>query len=128
MPYYIWPFKSCLLPNDQIIMSYRTQQINSVIQHQIAELIQREIDKDLFGLVTVTLVDTSKDLSNCKVWISTMKKEKRKELLRELNKQIYKIQKTINRNLYCKKVPKIIFKIDENPDYVDNIENKLKNL
>lgn len=109
-------------------MSIRTQQINNVIQHQIAELIHETVNKDIFGLVTVTLVDTAKDLSNCKVWISTMKTEKRKELLKELNNHIYKIQKTINHKLYLKKVPKIIFKIDESLDYVNNIENKLKNI
>lgn len=50
----------------------RTQRIGDQIQRELALLIPREIKDPRLGLVTITGVDVSRDLSHAKVFITVM--------------------------------------------------------
>jgi ribosome-binding factor A len=50
----------------------RTQRIGDQMQRELALLIQREIKDPRLGLVTITAVDVSRDLSHAKVYITVM--------------------------------------------------------
>lgn len=95
-----------------------------MIQHEIAPLVLEEIDASHFGLLTVKKVETSRDLSIAKIWISCM--QNAQDFEAEANKHIYKIQQSLNKTMYSKKVPKIVFKIDDTSAYVAKIENLLQ--
>lgn len=53
----------------------RTQRIGDQMQRELAQLIQREVKDPRLGLVTITAVDVSRDLSHAKVFITVMGKE-----------------------------------------------------
>ena len=53
----------------------RTQRIGDQMQRELAVLIQREIKDPRLGLVTITAVDVSRDLSHAKVFITVMGKD-----------------------------------------------------
>ena len=53
----------------------RTQRIGDQMQRELAMLIQREIKDPRLGLVTITAVDVSRDLSHAKVFITVMGKD-----------------------------------------------------
>src|SRR3546814_14975595 len=50
----------------------RTQRIGDQMQRELALLIQREIKDPRLGLVTITAVDVSRDLSHAKIFITTI--------------------------------------------------------
>jgi ribosome-binding factor A len=53
----------------------RTQRIGDQMQRELAQLIQREVKDPRLGLVTITAVDVSRDLSHAKVFITVMGRE-----------------------------------------------------
>ena len=53
----------------------RTQRIGDQMQRELALLIQREIKDPRLGLVTITGVDVTRDLSHAKVYITVMGKD-----------------------------------------------------
>lgn len=53
----------------------RTQRIGDQMQRELSQLIQREVKDPRVGLVTVTAVEVSRDLSNAKVFITVMGRE-----------------------------------------------------
>ncbi|WP_313514002.1 30S ribosome-binding factor RbfA [Pseudomonas sp.] len=53
----------------------RTQRIGDQMQRELALLIQREIKDPRLGLVTITAVEVSRDLSHAKVFITVMGQE-----------------------------------------------------
>jgi ribosome-binding factor A len=53
----------------------RTQRIGDQMQRELAQLIHREIKDPRVGLVTITAVDVSRDLSHAKIFITVMGRE-----------------------------------------------------
>jgi ribosome-binding factor A len=53
----------------------RTQRIGDQMQRELSQLIQREIKDPRIGLVTVTAVEVSRDLSNAKVFVTVLGRE-----------------------------------------------------
>lgn len=53
----------------------RTQRIGDQMQRELSQLIQREIKDPRVGLVTITAVEVSRDLSNAKVFVTVMGRE-----------------------------------------------------
>lgn len=53
----------------------RTQRIGDQMQRELSQLIQREVKDPRVGLVTVTAVEVSRDLSNAKVFVTIMGRE-----------------------------------------------------
>lgn len=105
-------------------MVQRLLRINQLIKKEISQLILKEID---FGsnLVTVTQVETSPDLSQSKVAISVLPTENSESVLAVLGKNIYQLQQMLNKKLKLKKVPKLIFEIDQAEIKAKQVENTL---
>lgn len=53
----------------------RTQRIGDQMQRELSLLIQREIKDPRLGMVTITAVEVTRDLSHAKVYITVMGKE-----------------------------------------------------
>lgn len=63
----------------------RIQRIADLIQTALAEILQREAEDMHFGMVTVTSVNVSQDLSYAKVFVSILDDTKVKETIDTLN-------------------------------------------
>ncbi|TRX74110.1 30S ribosome-binding factor RbfA [Pseudomonas mangiferae] len=57
----------------------RTQRIGDQMQRELSQLIQREIKDPRLGLITITAVDVSRDLSHAKVYITVMGRDDDRE-------------------------------------------------
>ena len=90
--------------------SYRMEKVNSMLKKELADIIMEEIALSNDNLVTVNFVDTTADLSEAKVYISTLKNEE--EILDALNKQSGHIRYLLGKRIRIKKTPKLIFKKD----------------
>ncbi len=62
----------------------RTQRIGDQMQRELALLIQREIKDPRLGMVTITAVDVSRDLSHAKVYITVMGKDSPEQIQQNL--------------------------------------------
>lgn len=90
-------------------MSERIARLNELFKREVSAILLKEEGFDRGVLVTVTRVDISPDLSGAKVFISVMPDEQRKEVLESLRKNIYHIQQELNKKLFLKKIPRIVF-------------------
>jgi ribosome-binding factor A len=121
----------------------RIAKVNSLIQHILAPVIHEFLD-DPTMLVTISRVDTSKDMKWAKVWLSIFSgikagKETKTEaekadaktladtkILEYLNKNIYFIQGEMNKGFATKIIPRISFYLDTSPRYVQHIDELIQ--
>jgi ribosome-binding factor A len=109
--------------------SQRIKKINELIKRELGAIILKQVDypKDL--LLTLSKVECSSGLRDAKIWVSVMPEKKAIWILSLLERNIYHIQKTLDKRLKMRPIPKIRFlkqeKI-ENTEKVDEILEKIK--
>jgi ribosome-binding factor A len=104
----------------------RISKINSHIQQVLGEIL-REFLSEHEGLVTVTRVETSRDIKWAKVWISILGGSDQ-DILGTIEKNIYDIQGELNRTFTTKIVPRLKFFLDTSPRYVQHIEELVRKI
>jgi len=109
-------------------MSNRTEKVNSLLRVEISRIIQREVSFSDGVLTTLTRVETTSNLIEAKVYISVFPEEKSDEVLKILNKEVFDIQKKINKKLNMRPVPRIRFVKDEVISQAGRIEELLSKL
>lgn len=90
-------------------MSWRLEKINELLSREISQILLKEMDFDNDVFLTVQEVQASKDLNHAKIKISVFPKEKSKEVLSLIEKNIWRLQHILNKRLPMKPVPKIKF-------------------
>lgn len=110
-------------------MAFQQQRIEEIVKREVGDIILKHIEMPKDRLVTIMNVSTTKERMHAKVYISVIPDQLLKETLEILNKNIYYIQKTLNKRLKIKPVPQIVFKQDkegkeqaEINQIIDNIE------
>ncbi|MCK9378923.1 MAG: ribosome-binding factor A [Candidatus Moranbacteria bacterium] len=109
-------------------MSLRIEKINSLIGHNISEIISRELSLKPGVLVTISKVDTGKDLRYSQVSVSVFPEKETQYVFATLKKEMYSIQGSFNRKMPTKIIPKIKFKLDTTEVEADIIEKLLKKI
>lgn len=104
----------------------RIAKVNSLIQHELGPILHEELGGGP-GIVTITKVDTSKDMKYAKVWISIFGGDDQK-ILAHLTKHIYEIQGELNRHFSTKIFPRLSFHLDTAPRYVEHIEELVRKI
>ncbi|HUW06746.1 MAG TPA: 30S ribosome-binding factor RbfA [Williamwhitmania sp.] len=109
--------------------STRQEKVARQLQRDLGEIIQKEGQALFFGkMVTVTSVRVSPDLSFAKTFLSIFPsndKDATLALIRTHTKQIrHELGKRVKNQLRI--VPELAFFIDDSLDYIENIENLLK--
>lgn len=109
-------------------MSERMRRVNSVIQHELTELISEVVDFKPGVFATVIKVDTSIDFSLTKIFISVFPTEQKDYTMKTLGHERNLLQKRLNKKLHLKVLPKIVFVysgVGEDVDILDElIQNK----
>lgn len=105
-------------------MSDRILKINELLKREISNLLERELGGEL-GILTITSVETTKDLHQAIVWFSPMEEKKIEEISRALGAIRPEIQKILNKKLILKYVPRINFKLDESFKNINKVEELL---
>src|SRR5262249_32400431 len=57
---------------DRLMQGKRLDRVNQLIKEEVSMLLQRELKDPRLGFVTVTEVDTSKDLRQAKIFVSVL--------------------------------------------------------
>lgn len=109
----------------------RQMKINTVIQHEIAYLIQDAIRKSNTPnlMVSVTKVKVVPDISIAKVYVSIFPKDKVDMYIENLKTNKNQLRHDLSQKLknQLRKVPELNFYLDESLDYIEKIDKELTN-
>ncbi|MFH1367036.1 MAG: 30S ribosome-binding factor RbfA [Patescibacteria group bacterium] len=100
----------------------RLNQVNQLILKEVAELLLKEVEFPLGCLVTVIKVKTSADIAHAKVYISVLPVSQTGTVLKILAKNVYHLQQCLNRRMFRRIVPKIIFTVDSTEEEAARVE------
>ena len=109
--------------------STRQQKIARQIQRDIAEILQKDMADTIRGsLVTVTTVRVSPDLAYAKLYISIFPFERGTAMLEAIKEKSWYIRKLLGARIrnQLKIVPELEWFIDDSLEYIENIDNLLK--
>ena len=107
----------------------RIQKINSLLKEVISYVIRLDLKNySIPELLTVTEVDTSKDLQHAKVYVSLINAtpDEENNLIEELQKCASSIAYISSKKVIMRYFPKLTFRIDNSLDEYMKIDNLLK--
>lgn len=106
----------------------RIDKVNSLLEHEIGAIIQREVHFPDGALVSLARVETTSNLIEAKVFISCFPEDKIDDAIDSLTKEVYDIQQKINKKVNMRPVPKIRFVKDTTEAKAGKIESILAQL
>lgn len=108
--------------------SIRQNRIEAAIQEAVAQVFQREGHTLTLGsMVTVTAIRITPDLSLARCYLSIFSGPPAKEVMANVEENKSRIRGEVGKRLKnMKKIPEIMFLIDDSLDYAEQINNLLK--
>ncbi|EKD49787.1 MAG: hypothetical protein ACD_63C00050G0003 [uncultured bacterium] len=107
-------------------MSHRIKQVEKLIREELGGILLKEFEFPADSFFSIVRVKVSNDLKHATAWIDVIPVEKRNKVLNFLKKNIFDIQKFLNKKLKMKFVPKVKFAVDKTPDNVEKVYNLLQ--
>jgi len=109
--------------------SKRTQKIERQIQKDLSEIFLLQTRQMQGVMITVTKVRISPDLSIARAYLSIFPSDRGKELIENINRNgkaiRYELGVRVGQQL--RRTPELAFFLDDSIDYLENIDNLLKN-
>lgn len=106
-------------------MSLRISKVNELIKQQVAELLSKELSLKPGVFVTISKVDTTKDLRYTQVFVSIFPEKETNYVVNALKNELHSIQNKLYKKLSLKPLPKLEFKIDSTESQADEVERIL---
>lgn len=105
----------------------RVEKINKLLAREVANLFLKELEFPEGIIATVIGVDTSDDLRYANVLISVFPQKKTNIAAKLIKKNIYKLQKLVDRRLKMRPVPKLRFRLETaKTDHLEKIFERIK--
>lgn len=109
----------------------RQKKIGGVIQKDLVDILQGEVRKNGINnlVISVSKVSVTSDLSVATVYLSIFPQEKAKETLEGIKSNTTLIKHDLSQRvrLQLRRVPNLVFFIDDSLDYIQKIDNALSN-
>jgi ribosome-binding factor A len=104
-------------------MSHRIERVNSLMRHEISELLQREVkDPRLSQFVAVNEVSLSTDLKYARVFVSCMGSQEEKEaMLKGLEAASHFLRNQLTKRLRLRRIPELSFEWDDSIERGDQL-------
>lgn len=108
--------------------SIRQNKIEGVIQEELSVFFQRNAREICLGaMVSVTTVRVTSDLSLARCYLSVFAGPDKKDVLVSVRENVGKIRGEVGKRLKnMRKIPELLFFIDDSLDYAMEIEQLLK--
>lgn len=108
--------------------STRQAKIARLLQKELSEIFRRETVAMRGVLVSVSAVRVSPDLSIARAYLSIFPSDKAEEILKNINHNAKTIRFELAKILryQLRKTPELSFFIDDSLDYIEHIDNILK--
>lgn len=108
--------------------STRQAKIARLIQKELSEILRTQTAKTHGILVSVSAVRVSPDLSVARAYLSIFPSDKGAEILANINNSAKTIRYELGQKVryQLRKIPELTFHLDDSLDYIENIDNLLK--
>ena len=107
----------------------RQNKIARLLQKDLRDIFQTEL-RNAFGkvMVTITTVRVSPDLSVAKIYVSIFGVNEKEAVLKKITEHTKDIRRSLGNKVknQLRIIPNLEFFIDDSLDYLENIENLLK--
>ena len=105
----------------------RIDRISQEVHKAIDAIIRDEVnDPRVGGTWSIVRCEVTRDLRYCKVRVSILEEEKRKDMMAALKKASGFIRRELGRRVDLRYVPEILFELDTNIEYAAHINELLK--
>jgi ribosome-binding factor A len=101
--------------------SGRPQKLGDLIQRELSELVARELRDPRVGMLTITSVDVSPDLSHAKVFFTLLQKEKLPDTLHGLKRSAGFLRSQLAKRIKLYTTPELRFVYDESVERGDHL-------
>lgn len=107
--------------------SIKNTRVNGEVQRELSRIISREIkDPRIHPMTSVTQVMVTKDLKECKAYISVLGDEQaQQDTLAGLTSAAGFIRRELARSINLRNTPEITFLIDQSIEYAINMSKKI---
>jgi ribosome-binding factor A len=110
-------------------MSQRTSRLDSQIQQELMQLLQREMKDPRVGFATITRVETSRDLGHARVWVSVYgTDEEQAETMEALRVATPWLRRQLGERLRLRHVPQLTVRADDSIESGDRVLRILHDL
>ena len=99
----------------------RPRKVADLIQRELADLLRSEVRDPRVGLVTLTSVDVSPDLSHAKVFFTLLDKERQGETTKALQRAAGFLRSQLARRMKMYTTPELRFSYDESVERGDRL-------
>ncbi|NLA61900.1 MAG: ribosome-binding factor A [Bacteroidales bacterium] len=108
--------------------SNRLEKINRLVLKELSDIFLLETKKMRGVLISVTQVRVTPDLGIAHAYLSFFPSDKADELLENINSNIKSIRFDLGKRVgqQLRVIPNLAFHLDDSLDYLDNIDNLLK--
>ena len=108
----------------------RQKKFGTLLQNDLVDILQGEVRKNGMTnlIISVSKVNVTSDLSIAKVYLSVFPSEKGAEILAAVKSNTPMIKHDLAQRVknQLRKVPNLVFYIDDSLDYIENIDKALK--
>ena len=101
--------------------SGRPQKLGDLIQRELSELLQRELRDPRVGMITLTGVDVSPDLSHAKVFFTILDKQKLDDAREGLKRAAGFLRSQLAKRIKLYTTPELRFEYDESVERGDRL-------
>lgn len=106
----------------------RTSRVGENVRDALVEVFRHDLKGVTLGLTSITGVDVSPDLHYARVYISGLKEEETKQVVRDLQNARGRVRGFLGKRIRLRYTPELDFKYDEAPERGGRIEHLLDEL
>lgn len=99
----------------------RPQRLGDLMQRDLSELIRLELRDPRVGMITITSVDVSPDLSHAKVFFTMLEKDKLEDTLHGLKRSAGFLRSQLAKRIKMYTTPELRFTYDESVERGDHL-------
>jgi ribosome-binding factor A len=104
----------------------RTDRVSAELRREIGLLVHSAVRDHALPSVSVSDVETTKDLDVATVWVTALMPEKSAEAVKALKELAKEFRRELSRSMRLRRVPELRFKYDESVDRGERIETLLR--
>lgn len=105
----------------------RIDRISEEVKRELDQILRDELnDPRVAGTYSIVRCEVTRDLRYCKVGVSILEEERRKDMMAALKSAAGFVRRELGRRMDLRYVPEILFELDTNIEYAAHIDRLLK--
>lgn len=104
----------------------RSERVAGLLRREVADIVQHEFEYEIpRGLISITDVEVSRDLSHAKVYIAVLEIEQAPEIIKFLNEHVGRVRHQLGSRIRLRLTPSLKFHHDTSSESGQRIEQLL---